>query len=267
MALIFEKRNNIAYITLNRPESRNAFDPEMLVELAAVWKEYREDKSLRCAILTGAGDKAFCAGADLGILIPLMSGARKAESEADKQVQNNPEMMNQAILRDFDLHKPVVAAINGHAIAGGLEFLYATDIRIACPEAKFGLQEVKWAIFPMGGSSVHLPRQLPYAKAMEMLLTGELISAQEALDFGLINRIVPRDQVVVEAEKTATLIAKNGPLAVLAIKKAVQANLGVPVKEALAKELEIAMPVFLSKDVQEGPRAFKEKREPVYKGE
>lgn len=267
MALLFEKRNHIAVVTLNRPEARNAFDSEMLVELASVWKEYREDQSLRCAILTGTGEKAFCAGADLGKLIPLMTGARKAESDADTQIQKNPELMNQAILRTFDLDKPVVAAINGHAIAGGLEFLYATDIRIACPEAKFGLQEVKWGIFPMGGSSVHLPRQMPYAKAMEMLLTGELISAQDALASGLINRIVPRDQVLEEAEKTAMLIAKNGPLAVSAIKRAVRANLGVPIHEALVKEQEIAIPVFMTKDAQEGPRAFKEKREPVFKGE
>lgn len=252
---------------MNRPDARNSFDPEMLVQLSEVWKEYREDNGLRCAILTGAGDQAFCAGVDLGRLIPLMTGARKAETEADRRVQQNPELMNVAILRDFSLLKPVVAAINGHAIAGGLEFLYSTDIRIACPEAKFGLQEVKWAIFPMGGSSVHLPRQFPYARAMEMLLTGELISAEEALAAGFINRIVPRDQVLAEAEKTARVIAANGPLAVKAIKQAVQANMGVPVKEALKQELEIAMPVFMSKDAQEGPRAFKEKRAPEYKGE
>ncbi len=267
MSLIFEKRGHIAYLTMNRPDARNAFDPEMLVQLASAWKEYREDKSLRCAILAGSGDKAFCAGADLGQLIPLMTGARKAESDADRQVQQHPELMNEAILRDFSMTKPVVAAINGHAIAGGLEFLYATDVRIACPEAKFGLQEVKWAIFPMGGSSVHLPRQFPYARAMEMLLTGELITAEEALAFGFINRVVPRDQVLAEAEKTAELIAKNGPIAVTAIKQAVQANMGVPIKEALARELEIAMPVFMTKDAQEGPRAFKEKRDPEYKGE
>ncbi|MBU2649230.1 enoyl-CoA hydratase/isomerase family protein [bacterium] len=267
MSLLFEKRNHIAYLTLNRPDARNAFDPEMLVQLVSAWQEYREDSSLRCAILTGAGEKAFCAGADLGKLIPLMTGVRKAESEADKQIQKKPELMNQAILRDFNLHKPVVAAINGHAIAGGLEFLYATDIRIACPDARFGLQEVKWGIFPVGGSSVHLPRQMPYARAMEMLLTGELITAREALEFGLINRIVPRGEVMVEAEKTAALIARNGPLAVAAIKQAVQANMGVPIKEALAREMEIAMPVFMTRDAQEGPRAFKEKREPVFKGE
>jgi len=207
MSLLFEKRGGIAYITLNRPEARNSFDPEMLVQLAEAWDEYREDNDLRCAILTGAGEKAFCAGADLGRLIPLMTGARKAETEADRKVQENPGLMNTAILRDFNLDKPVVAAINGHAIAGGLEFLYSTDIRIACPEAMFGLQEVKWAIFPLGGSSVHLPRQFPYVKAMEMLLTGELISAEEALAAGFINRIAARDQVMAEAEKTASQIA------------------------------------------------------------
>jgi len=267
MSLIFEKKGHIAYLTLNRPDARNAFDPEMLVGLADAWKEYRADSSLRCAILTGAGEKAFCAGADLGKLIPLMTGARQAETDADRAVQKNPNLMNEAILRDFNLDKPVVAAINGHAIAGGLEFLYATDVRIACPEARFGLQEVKWAIFPLGGSSVHLPRQFPYAKAMEILLTGELISAEEALAYGFINRIVPREQVVSEAEKTAAIIAGNGPLAVKAIKQAVQANMGVPVHKALAREIEIAMPVFMSKDAQEGPRAFKEKRPPNYKGE
>lgn len=267
MPLQFERKGCIAFITLNRPDARNAFDPEMLVGLADVWKEYREDDSLRCAVLTGAGEKAFCAGADLGKLIPLMTGARKAETEADIAVQKNPGLMNEAILRDFSMDKPVVAAINGHAIAGGFEFLYATDIRIACPEAMFGLQEVKWAIFPMGGSSVHLPRQFPYAKAMEMLLTGELITAEEALAAGFINRIVPRDQVLAEAGKTASLIAENGPLAVKAIKRAVQVNMGIPVKTGLAKELEIAMPVFMTKDAQEGPRAFKEKRKPEYKGE
>jgi len=266
MNLIFEKRDRLAYLTLNRPQARNAFDAELLVELVEAWEEYRKDNTLRCAILTGAGDKSFCAGADLQKLIPLMTGARQAQTDAERRVQQDSTITAQAILRDRDLFKPIVAAINGHAIAGGLELLYATDIRITCPAAKFGLQEVKWAIFPVGGSSVHLPRQLPYAKAMEMLLTGELIGAEEALGYGLINRIVPFDQVMAEAEKTAHLIARNGPLAVAAIKKAVRMNLGLPIKEALAQELEIALPVFMTQDAQEGPRAFKEKREPRYQG-
>jgi enoyl-CoA hydratase len=267
LALIYEKRNGIAYLTLNRPEARNAIDPELAVELAAAWKEYRDDKDLRCAIVTGAGDKAFCAGADLGKLIPLFTGARQPESEADRQIQNDPTISSRALLRDYALYKPVIAAVNGHAIAGGMEFLYSTDIRIACPQAKFGLQEVKWAIFPMGGSSVHLPRQLPYARAMEMPLTGELMDAHEALKLGFLNRVVERDRVMQEAERYADIIVKNGPLAVSAIKKAVLTISGLTIEEGLAKELEIAMPVFATKDAREGPRAFKEKREPKYLGE
>ena len=267
MALIYEKRKGIAYLTLNRPEARNAIDPELAVELAGAWEDYRDDKDMRCAILTGAGDKAFCAGADLGKLIPLFTGARQPESEAEQQIVKDPSTSSRALLRNFELYKPVIAAINGHAIAGGLEFLYSTDIRISCPEAKFGLQEVKWAIFPMGGSSVHLPRQLPYARAMEMLLTGELIDAQEALKFGFLNRIVERNEVMEEAQRYADIIADNGPLAVSAIKKAVLSISGMTLEEGLAKELEIAMPVFATKDAREGPRAFKEKRRPKYIGE
>jgi enoyl-CoA hydratase len=267
LVLIYKKRKGIAYLTLNRPEARNAIDPDLAVELAAAWEDYRNDKDMRCAIITGAGDKAFCAGADLGKLIPLFTGAKQPESEADQKIMKDPSISNRALLRNFELYKPVVAAINGHAIAGGLEFLYSTDIRISCPEAKFGLQEVKWAIFPMGGSSVRLPRQLPYARAMEILLTGELIDAHEALKLGFLNRVVDRDRVMEEAQRYADIIASNGPLAVSAIKKAVLTNSGMTIAEGLARELEIAMPVFATKDAREGPRAFKEKRKPKYVGE
>jgi enoyl-CoA hydratase len=266
LVLIYEKRKGIAYLTLNRPEARNAVDPELAVELAAAWEDYRDDNDIRCAIVTGAGDKAFCAGADLGKLIPLFTGAKQPESEADQQIINDPSTSSRALLRDFELYKPVIAAINGHAIAGGLEFLYSTDIRISCPEAKFGLQEVKWAIFPMGGSSVHLPRQLPYARAMEMLLTGELIDAQEALKLGFLNRVVEQGKVMEEAQRYAEIIANNGPVAVSAIKKAVLTISGMTLEEGLARELKIAMPVFATRDAREGPRAFKEKRKPEYIG-
>jgi enoyl-CoA hydratase len=267
MSLIYEKRNAIAYLTLNRPEAHNAMAPETMLELLDAWKDYRDDKDMRCAIITGAGDKSFCAGADLGRLIPLFTGAREPENEAELKIRDNPMISMQAILRDFDLHKPVVAAVNGNAIAGGMELLYATDIRVATERARFGLQEVKWGVFPMGGSSVKLPRQLPYARAMEMLLTGELMDAADALHFGLVNRVVPDDKVMEEAERFAGIIAKNGPLAVQAVKQAVTAGIGLDLKQGLAKEMELAMPVFMSKDAQEGPRAFKEKRPPVFKGE
>ncbi|MBW1892669.1 MAG: enoyl-CoA hydratase/isomerase family protein [Deltaproteobacteria bacterium] len=266
MALSYEKKNGIAYLTLNRPEAHNAVDPETVLELIDAWEDYRDDAGMRCAIVTGQGDQTFCSGADLGKLIPLFTGAKTPETDADKQIQQNPLLAQKAFLRDFELYKPVIAAVNGHAIAGGLELLYATDIRIAAENAKFGLQEVKWAIFPMGGSSVKLPRQLPYARAMEILLTGELMDAKEALQYGFVNRVLPQDKVMEEAERVANIIVKNGPMAVTAIKKAVLENIGLTLKDGLAKEMEIAIPVFLSKDAQEGPRAFKEKREPEYKG-
>ncbi|MFO7559210.1 MAG: enoyl-CoA hydratase-related protein [Desulfobacterales bacterium] len=266
MALIYEKKKNIAYLTLNRPEAHNAIDPETVLELLDAWKDYRDDSSMRCAVISGTGDKTFCAGADLEKLIPLFTGARKPETDADQKVQQNPLLAQQALLRDFQLYKPVIAAVNGHAIAGGLELLYSTDIRIASENARFGLQEVKWAIFPMGGSSVKLPRQIPYAKAMEILLTGELIDAHEAYRLGFINRVLPQDKVMEEAERIAGIIAENGPMAVTAVKQAVLSNIGLTLHEGLAKEMEIAIPVFMSEDVKEGPRAFKEKRKPVFKG-
>ncbi|MBI9077981.1 MAG: enoyl-CoA hydratase/isomerase family protein [Desulfatibacillum sp.] len=266
MGLLYEKRNNIAYLTFNRPEARNAMDPETILQLIDAWKDYAEDKEMRCAILTGSGDKVFCSGADLGKLIPLFTGGKKAETDAEKACQNDPLIVNKAILREYPVYKPVIAAINGHAIAGGMEALYATDIRIAAEGVKFGLQEAKWGIFPAGGSSIQLPRQIPYARAMELLLTGELMEAEEALRLGFINRIVPREKVMEEAERFAGILCKNGPLAVEAIKRSVIENRGKPVSEGLQRELELALPVFMSKDAQEGPRAFKEKREPRFEG-
>jgi enoyl-CoA hydratase len=266
MGLSYEKKNGIGYLTLNRPEAQNAIDSEMVLELIDAWEDYRDDDSMRCAIITGQGDQTFCSGADLGKLIPLFTGAKQPETPAEKQIQLNPMLAQKAFLRDFELYKPVIAAVNGYAIAGGMELLYSTDIRIASENAKFGLQEVKWAVFPMGGSSVKLPRQIPYARAMEILLTGELMDAKEAFEYGFVNRVLPRNKIMEEAERIAASIVKNGPMAVAAIKKAVLENIGLSLKEGLEKEVEIAIPVFMSQDAQEGPRAFKEKREPEYKG-
>ncbi|MCP3939879.1 MAG: crotonase/enoyl-CoA hydratase family protein [Desulfobacteraceae bacterium] len=266
MSIIYEKKDRIAYITLNRPHAHNALDPETIVQLISAWENFRDDSGIRCAIVTGAGEHTFCAGADLGTLVPLFTGGKTPVTEAEKKVAADPMIIQKALLRDLDIFKPIIAGINGQAIAGGLELLYSTDIRISAQGARFGLQEVKWGIFPMGGSSVKLSRQIPYARAMEMLLTGELIEADEALALGLINRVVPRDRVMEECERLAKIIIKNGPVAVSAVKKAVLSNIGVSLAQGLAREVELAIPVFLSQDAQEGPRAFKEKREPKFKG-
>jgi enoyl-CoA hydratase len=266
MAVVeFEKRGHVALVTLNRPEARNSINPEVGARLAAAWEQVRDDDEVRVAVVTGTGS-AFCAGADLGQLIPLVSGTREPENEWDEQVVKNPALPSAALLRNFDTEKPVIAAINGHAIAGGMEMVQGTDIRVACPEAKFGVQEVKWAIFPAGGSTVRLPVQLPYAKAMELLLTGDLIDAEEALSLGFLNYVVAADQVLPKAMEIAEKIAANGPIAVKAIRKSARACLGLREQEALELESQLSGPVFRTEDAKEGPRAFLEKRKPAYQG-
>jgi enoyl-CoA hydratase len=161
-ALLYEKRDGIAYITLNRPHVHNAIDPEMMVRLAEAWRDFEADDSLRVAIVTGAGDRAFSAGADLGRLIPLFTGARQPEDEWDHRLMAERDLVNVALMRRRPIYKPIVAAINGFCLAGGTEMALATDIRIAAEHATLGLSEVQRALVPGGGSMVRLPRQVPY---------------------------------------------------------------------------------------------------------
>ena len=264
-AVEFEVDGHIALVTLNRPEARNAFNPEALVRLYNAFQEIEKNENIRVAVITGSGDKAFCAGADLGQLITLMNGARQPENDWDTKYLEDVSKKG-SYLMNKDTVKPVVAAINGHAIAGGMELVQGTDIRVAVPGAKFGLQEVKWAIFPAGGSTVKLPRQIPYAKAMELMLTGELISAQEALELGFLNYVVEPSKLMSKVMEIADKLAANGPIAVQAIRKSVREVWGYPEAEALRMEGTFSRPVFKTEDAKEGPRAFMEKREPVYQG-
>jgi len=215
-------------------------------------------------ILTGSGD-CFCSGADLARLITLISGARGAEDEWDEELSKDPSIPNIALLRNNVLQKPVISAINGHAIAGGLELVQGTDIRVASKDAKFGLQEPKWGLFPVGGSTVRLPSQIPFAIAMEILLTANLIDAEKALKCGFLNYVVEKDKVMDKAMELARAIAANSPGAIQAIWKSTRECLGLPEQQGLDKELEIGMPVFAHPDAREGPKAFKEKRKPVWK--
>jgi enoyl-CoA hydratase len=267
MSIRYEKHGAIARVTFDRPDVRNALDPEAIVRLAEAWRDFAADRELRVAIITGAGDDSFCSGADLARLIPLFTGGRQVEDEWDRRLFDDPSQMQVALIRDFELYKPVVAAVNGHCIAGGMEILQATDIRVAASTATFGLQEAKWGLFPASGSSVRLARQIPYSLAMEILLTGERITAEEAWRIGLVNRVVPPGQVQDEAERYARLLADAGPLAVRKIKESVLKTWGKPLPEALAIESNLAMEVFASRDAREGPRAFKEKRKPNFRGE
>lgn len=266
--LLYEKRDGIAILTINRPEQRNALSPETMVRLASAWTDFRADDSLRVAILTGAGDTAFCAGGDLARLMPLFTGARKPEDEWDRRLMEDvANVMSTALLRPFELYKPIIAAINGYAVAGGMEILQSTDIRIASQEASFGLSEAQRGLVPGGGSMVRLPRQIPYCKAMEILMTGDRISAEEALRIGFVNEVVAKQELMPRAFEFAKRLARNAPLALRAIKEAVIRTSGLPLEEAYGIEYEIAARVMRSKDAREGPKAFVEKREPVFKGE
>ncbi|MGH0029208.1 MAG: enoyl-CoA hydratase/isomerase family protein [Myxococcota bacterium] len=262
-----EKRDGVLVLTMNRPEARNALSPEMLVRMARAWRDYRDDADTHVAILTGAGDEDFCAGGDLKLTMPLVTGARKPETDWDRRLLDDPTAFTDAILRGFELYKPVIAAVNGNALGGGTEMTNACDLRVASENAVFGTPEAKVGLLPGGGSISRLPRQVPWAKAMEMLLVGGTFSAREALAMGLLNYVVPREALMETAFGLAEKLAANGPLAVRKIKEGVVRSSGLPLDQALAIENEVSAAVMTSKDAREGPRAFAEKRKPRFVGE
>lgn len=264
-ALLIERDGGIATLTMNRPEVKNALNPEMLCRLADAWEMMDGDDDIRVVILTGA-EGAFCAGADLDQLISKMLKGLPPEDEFEKRCREDPTVIYKGLLRNYRLAKPLVAAVEGPCIAGGTEILQATDIRVAGESARFGISEVRWGLFPMGGSTVRLRRQVPFTKAMEILLTGDHYSAAEALEMGLIGRVVPDGRALAVAREIAERVAANGPLAVRAVKRSVLETEGLPEGEALEIELKIGTQVFASEDAREGPRAFKEKRAPQFKG-
>lgn len=264
-ALIVERDGHVVTLTMNRPDVKNAINPEMLCRLADAWQAADDDPDVRCLILTGAGSD-FCAGADLDKLVGRSLAGLPPEDEWEARIRQDYNVIFDGLLRTRQLKKPLVAAIEGYCVAGGTEVLQSTDVRIAGEGSTFGITEVKWALFPQGGSTIRLRRQIPYAKAMEMLLTGDLYPAEEALSFGLISRVVPRGSALNVAREVAGRIAANGPVAVQKVKEAVLATECLPEKDALAVEFAIGMQVTATEDAREGPRAFKEKRPPVFKG-
>jgi len=256
--LTFERRGATAIVTMNRPEAKNALSLPMLVGMADAWTEIDGNDDIRCAILTGAGG-TVCSGMDL----KSMSGP-DAETYKDR-TDADPDLHWKALLRHYQLRKPLIAAVEGWAVAGGTEILQATDIRVAGEGAKFGVFEARRGLFPLGGSTVRLRRQIPFTVAMDLLLTAREVSAEEALRIGLIGRVVPDGTALDEALGIAEVICANGPLAVEAIKRSVQETEGISEVEALKIELEIGMPIFGTEDAREGQKAFAEKRPPEYK--
>jgi enoyl-CoA hydratase len=258
--------DGIALLRFNRPDVMNAMSPELLVRMLAAWERVRDDPAIRVAVVTGAGDRAFSSGADLGRLIPLLTGARAAEDEYDRALLDDPTIPGRASLRDMDVGKPVIAAVNGYCLAGGMEFLQGTDIRVAATTARFGLKEVQRGLIASGGSCARLARQVPFVQAMEILLTGETFTAAKALEIGLVNHVVEPEHLLDKAFGIARRIAENGPLAVQTTRRAIRECLGRPEVEAIALEQDIAAPVWTSQDAREGPRAFLEKRAPRFVG-
>ena len=264
--LLVEKHDGVAVVTLNRPEKRNAMSPEMIVRLAAFWKEIAGDDSIRVVVVTGAGDKAFSAGGDLGSTIPLMMRTRAPQGEWEESFAADRKQLGAALLRGASFFKPVIAAINGHALAGGAEFVLSTDLRVMSSEATIGVTEVRRGLIASGGSLVRMARQVPWAHAMELLLLGEPVSAQQALAMGLVNRVVPPQDVMATALDMARRVSLGAPVALEKTKELMVRSSGRPLEEAFAIETQCTKENAAMDDAKEGPRAFMEKRAPVFRG-
>jgi len=262
-AVIVEKEGSVLVVTLNRPEKKNAVNCEVMCRLYDAWVELDRDEALRVAILTGRGE-TFCAGMDLGEIVKLRSGV--SDDEWILRVRQEPQVIYGAWLKTYRPTKPVILAAEGFARAGGTEILQGTDIRVAGESAKFGVTEVQRGLFPMAGSAVRLRRQIPYAIAAEMLLAGEDLPARRAFELGLVNHVVPDGQALAKARAIAQRIAENGPLAVKGILAVLRATETLPEEKAFEIEQQQGMHVMMSADAAEGPRAFLEKRKPVFQG-
>jgi enoyl-CoA hydratase len=255
-----EREGATLVVTMNRPEAKNSLSLPMLVGMADAWVEADEDDDIRSIILTGAGGD-FCTGMDL----KAFAGGGEQYEQYQQRMADDPDLHWKALLRHYQPKKPLIAAVEGYAVAGGTEILQATDIRVAGESATFGVFEAKRGLFPLGGSTVRLRRQIPFTVAMDMLLSARSMTAQEALQFGLIGHVVPDGKALDKALEIAEVVNGCGPLAVEAIKKSVRDSEGMSEEEGLAHELELGWPIFASEDAKEGATAFKEKRDPVYK--
>lgn len=256
MSLLYQKEDHVAILTLNRPDAANSLDPETMEELAQAWRDIARDDAVWVAIVTGAGERFFCAGADLKKTPP------PAESFAAELLRSG----GAHITPPSDLWKPTIAVINGMAIGGGLELALACDLRIASESAEFGLGEVRVASMPGQGGTQRLPRMLPMAIAMKMLLTAQRINAQQALQYGLVSDVYPGPNLMDAARGLAQTICENGPLAVRAAKMAALQGLGMPLQSGLLLESQLWGLLRDTEDRLEGRRAFAEKRKPRYQG-
>jgi len=255
MPVEFEVKRHVAYITLNRPEAMNSLDPESIAQLIEIWREVRTNPDIRVAVLTGTGPKAFCTGTDMKKAPPV------TECMAATYLRDG-----QPIIPHMKTWKPIIAAINGYAIGGGLEMALACDLRIAASTAKFGLTEVKVASLAGLNGTQALPRAIPQAVAMKLLLTGEMITADEALRYGLVSDVVAPEELLALATKFADKIASAAPLSVQATKQAAVLGLDMPLDHGIAFSHLMWGILRDTEDRKEGFTAFAEKREPQFRG-
>jgi len=255
MVVDYEKEGRIAIFTINRPEVRNAQNLEVKRRLHDAFVDFRDDPDLWVCIITGAGEKAFCAGADMKELLPFMR----------EHLPGSPWAMPANPIRGFELWKPIIAAINGLALGGGLELALACDIRIASENARFGQPEVTIGLIPGGGGTQRLPRLIPWCKAAEMILMGRIIDAAEAYRIGLVNAVVPQEQLMSTAKEWAEEICRSAPLAVRAAKEAMVKGTSMSLEQGLQLENTLEGYVVHTEDYIEGTTAFVEKRKPDFK--
>jgi enoyl-CoA hydratase len=256
---------HIVLITIDRPETKNALDLKHFSDLAKSWWRFNEDDDAWVAIITGV-DGCFMSGADLKTFIPEVTRLQKAITSGGVEEVDGIRLRDStdAVLRNVKIYKPIIAAIDGPCVAGGMEMLGGIDIRIATPRATFGVMEPARGLFAGGGTTVRLPRQLAFPAAMEFLLTADRYPAEDALRMGLLNRVVPQESLMEDAYAFARRITKNAPLAVQATKRSVMEGLALDLKAAYRNETAISATVFQTEDAKEGPRAFAEKRPPVW---
>lgn len=269
MAIRYEQADDhIVLVTIDRPP-RNALDLWGFRDLANAWRSFRDDPDAWVAVVTGV-DQSFCSGADLKTYIPQVTKLQENIAAGDVTEIDGCRLSDGpfAVLRPpkAQIYKPIIAAVNGYCTAGGMEMLCGTDIRLASPDAQFAVMEPKRGLFAGGGTTVRLPRQLPFPQAMEMLLCADLVPAERALEMGLLNQIVDKDKLVEAALDVARRITVNAPLAVQATKESVLRGMALGFEEALGLESELAGKIFSTEDAKEGPRAFAEKRPPVWQG-
>ena len=267
MALIYEKKGRIAYITLNRPEAQNAFDPETVVDIISAWKDYQDDDDLRCAIITGSGDEVFSSGADLKKLIPLITGIRQPETDADKMIQKDPYLPQKAFLRTMKIDKPIIAAINGPCAGISLVLTLFCDMRIAAADAKFTSAFVKRGLITEYGGSWLLPRIAGFGNAMDVWLTGRVFNGTEAKELGVVNRVLPQEDFLENAMAIAHDMANNNsPRSMRIIKQQLWESLFQDLDTALDMAHTEMKASIASEDFKEGVSHFLQKRAPNFSG-